>query len=214
MLKIPQENQGQKNRKNNIDDDIESQEASYKHITDTVNQAKIPRYQSDDNILDELNQFDSEEPKAKPIAGTIKQRIPEEELLEEAPSPQQENIFMYPQQTFQKEQSMDQTQEIIESVVEEKWQELTAKLGDFNLWKDRVENELMGIKQEIIRTQSNFANLQRAVFGKVSEYNDNISNLNSEMKALESVFEKIMQPLTSNVKELSKITEKLKEKNR
>ncbi len=211
-----QQNQQQKKKTNNYDIDLE-QEASYKEIADTVNQSKIPKYQSDDNILEELEQFsDNQEqkPMIKPVKGG-KAKAPEEELIEEAPTPQQENYFSYPQQSFQAaRQSNEEIQEIAESIIEEKWQELTSKLGDFNLWKDRMENELTGIKQEIIRTQANFANLQRGVFGKVSEYNDNISNLNSEMKALEKVFEKIMQPLTTNVKELSKITEKLKEKTK
>ncbi len=211
-----QQKKKKKKKTNNDDIDLE-QEASYKEIADAVNQSKVPKYQSDDNILEELEQF-SDNQEQKPIIKPFKSgktRAPEEELIEEAPTPQQENYFSYPQQGFQGvRQSNEEIQEIAESIIEEKWQELTSKLGDFNLWKDRMENELTGIKQEIIRTQANFANLQRGVFGKVSEYNDNISSLNSEMKALEKVFEKIMQPLTTNVKELSKITEKLKEKTK
>ena len=216
MLKIPSINQ----KKNNLTD-IEK-EISYKEIADTVNQAKIPKYQSDDNLLQELEQFSANAPKEEKqiLQRPEKTKLPEEELFEEAPSPQtnvKETYASYPQQQIVQQQNFsmgEEIQEIAESIIEEKWQELTAKLGDFNLWKDRVENELTAIKQEIIRTQANFANLQRAVLGKVSDYNDNISNLGSEMKALEQVFQKIMQPLTSNVKELTKITEKLKDKTK
>ena len=216
MLNIPPQQNQQKKRINSDDIDLE-QEASYKEIADAVNQSKVPKYQSDDNILEELEQF-SDNQEQKPMNVTVKSekiKAPEEELLEEAPEPQQENYFSHPQQNFQvSRHGNDEIQEIAESIIEEKWQELTTKLGDFNLWKDRMENELTAIKQEIIRTQSNFANLQRGVFGKVSEYNENISNLGSEMKALEQVFEKIMLPLTTNVKELGKITEKLKDKTK
>ena len=75
-----------------------------------------------------------------------------------------------------------------------------------------MNNELIAIKQEIIRTQDHFKNLQGSVLGKVGEYNQNISNINTEMKALEKVFQKILEPLTTNIKELSRITEKLKSK--
>ena len=198
--------------------DIEK-ELSYKEIADTVNQAKIPKYQSDDNILEELEQF--EEPqKPSQITGmkkpVQKAKIAEDDLLEEAPSPGEQGAayFSYPQQETQRTTNTEEIQEIAESIIDEKWQEFTTRLGDFNLWKDRIENEIVAIKQEIIRTQANFNNLQRAALGKVSEYSENISNLSSEMKALEQVFEKIMQPLTTNVKELGKITEKLKEKTK
>ena len=63
-----------------------------------------------------------------------------------------------------------------------------------------------------MRTRNHFANLQKAVLGKVTEYNENILNINTEMKSLEKVFEKILTPLTHNIKELSKITNKLKTK--
>tara|TARA_Y100000034_G_scaffold133857_1_gene200681 strand:- start:7656 stop:8297 length:642 start_codon:yes stop_codon:yes gene_type:complete len=212
VLKIPE----QKGRKSNIDENIE---ASYKEIADTVNQAKLPKKQSDDNILSELDQFSGpgkpkKQPKVKePIVKEENVEQPMDELISDAPSPMEEGMNSFQQAPAQGSMSSD-IQEVAESIVDEKWQELTAKLGDFNMWKDRVENEITAVKQEVIRTQSNFANLQRAVFGKVSEYNENISGLNTEMKALEKVFEKIMQPLTSNVKELGKITQKLKGKSK
>jgi len=103
-------------------------------------------------------------------------------------------------------------QEITESVVEEKWDELMDKVGDLRLWKEKINSDMTSIKQEILRTQNRFENLQAAVLGKVHDYNENIININNEMKALEKVFEKILQPLTENVKELSKITDKLKKK--
>ena len=108
--------------------------------------------------------------------------------------------------------STDMIQEITESVVEEKWDELMDKVGDLRLWKEKINSDMTSIKQEILRTQNRFENLQAAVLGKVHDYNENIININNEMKALEKVFEKILQPLTENVKELSKITDKLKKK--
>ena len=40
----------------------------------------------------------------------------------------------------------------------------------------------------------------------------NILNINNEMKAFEKVFEKILNPMTENIRELSRITNKLKTK--
>ena len=85
-----------------------------------------------------------------------------------------------------------------------------SEMGGFDIWRDRVNREIGSVKQELVRTQDRFNNLQKAVLGKVSEYNENILNIGTEMKALEKVFEKILEPLTTNIKELEKITERLK----
>ena len=103
-----------------------------------------------------------------------------------------------------------QVQELIEQVVEEKWEDLLDKISDLNSWRDKMNMEVSSIKQELIRTQQRFELLQKAVLGKVSEYNNNVTNIGTEMQALEQVLQKIIQPLATNVKELGKITESLK----
>lgn len=155
----------------------------------------------------------------------------EDEFLESAPSPNEEQeiktnlegreeIFeerLQPQikqeinPTTPKEIE-ERIQEIAEIIIDEKWAELTNKLGNLSIWKDRVNSEIMAIKQEVLRTQSRFESLQNAMAGKLNDYNRNIININSEMKALENVLKKILEPLTTNIKELSRITKELKSK--
>ncbi len=112
----------------------------------------------------------------------------------------------YPQQTLDSER----IQAIVEAVVKEKFEEMTQGVGNLAVWKDKVNNDLIGIKQEIIRTQQRFEGLQNAIAGKLGDYDQGIRNITSEMKALEKVFEKILEPLTSNIKELGRITEEMK----
>jgi len=101
-------------------------------------------------------------------------------------------------------------EEIAESVISEKWEEMISNIGDLKLWKEKVETDLSGVKQEILRIESRFENLQKAVLGKVGEYGEGVTNLTTEMKAMEKVFEKILEPLTRNVKELDEIAKKMK----
>ncbi|MBI2106819.1 hypothetical protein HYT57_02435 [Candidatus Woesearchaeota archaeon] len=164
------------------------------------------------NILDTLDQFTTNAPqqtKEKPQSA-------EQELIEEAPSPWEESPQFpvvernYNPQYYQQSSSSEEIQEIAESIIEERWQEFMARAGNFELWKERTDREMVSIKQELIRTQDRFNNLQKAVLGKVSEYNENILNISTEMKALEKVFEKILDPLVTNIKELERITNKLK----
>jgi len=191
---------------------------SNQDVYDAVNQDKVqPPATPVGNPLDDLDQF---EMPSIPSPQSETSEAPSPEI----PSPQSETseepsygASSYPapstEPSFQQPQiSTDYIQQIAEEVVEEKWDELMSKVGDIRLWKDKIDNDITSIKQEIMRTQNHFANLQKAVLGKVSEYNENIININTEMKSLEKVFEKILQPLTSNIKELSKITNKLKTK--
>lgn len=106
----------------------------------------------------------------------------------------------------------EEIERITEAVVHEKWEELTKNLGDLSAWKERVNLEIDATKQELLRTEKRLEDLQKSVFGKVDEYSKTLTDVNTEIQALSKVFEKIISPLTSNIKELSKITKDLKSK--
>ena len=107
---------------------------------------------------------------------------------------------------------METIEQIAESIVNEKWEDLMSSVGNIAIWKEKVQTDIRAIKQEIMRMEERFENLQKAILGRVEEYNKTISTVGTEMKALEGVLERILQPLVSNIKELSRITEDLKKK--
>ncbi|MBU0929700.1 MAG: hypothetical protein KJ623_01360 [Nanoarchaeota archaeon] len=107
---------------------------------------------------------------------------------------------------------METIEQIAESIVNEKWEDLMASVGNIALWKEKIQTDVRSIKQEIMRIEERFENLQSAILGRVEEYHKTISTVGTEMKALEGVLERILQPLVSNIKELSRITEDLKKK--
>ena len=179
---------------------------SNQSIKDAMNQAKqeVP----EDNVLEELDQiqpYDSDS-------------SAEEELEEEAPSPDSEDIGEEQSQGYvgdnynEPRYSSDETQQLVEAVVNERWEELTSRMGDLSLWKEGINTDLESIKQELLRTQERINNLQNIMVGKVMEYNKSVNDISVEMKALEQVFQRILQPLTTNIKDLNRVTEELKSK--
>ena len=108
--------------------------------------------------------------------------------------------------------NIDEIEELVESVINEKWRSLVENFGNIGLWKDKVRTEISSIKQELRRLETRFDNLQKAILGKITSYDENIKDVGSEIRALEKVFQKIIEPLTSNIKDLDRITKKLKEK--
>ncbi|MBT3984808.1 hypothetical protein HOE91_00780 [archaeon] len=131
---------------------------------------------------------------------------------EQYPPQQQQDYGQYqlPQQQF----GYEDIQAIVEEILEEKWKEFTRDVGDINLWKGAISDDLDATKQEVVRTQKRLEDLQVAVLGKVNEYNKTMQDIGTDMKALESVFGKILAPLTSNIKELDRITHELKSKTK
>ncbi|MFH1210005.1 MAG: hypothetical protein V1663_04420 [archaeon] len=187
---------------------MEEENKTYQEIQDAVNQSGLSSGSPRDNPLEQLEQFaDPSMPMAPPAPQA---QIPE------VPVPQQDSQYSYyPQQqpVRQTQLSTEQIQEVAESIIEEKFDEFTSRIGNIPLWREKVNTDIISIKQELIRTQERFNQLQNIFVGKINEYNQSISNVSSEMKALEQVMQKIIEPLSTNVKELSKITEKLKSKS-
>lgn len=104
-------------------------------------------------------------------------------------------------------------QELVESIIEDRWQQVVSSVGDISLWKGRVDDDLASVKQEILRVEDRLTKLQAALIGRVDEYSRSISRVGSEVAALEKVFEKVLEPLSSNIKELNRITQEMKRKS-
>jgi|SRR3989344_8272034 len=161
-----------------------------------------------------------------------------EGILEDAPSPSEaqetEEEMQLPETNYSGEQGYEEPekdgmpeygnesepqgidperiQSLIETVVQEKIDEMMGKVGDLSSWKEKMNNDIVAVKQEILRVQERFENLNSAIVGRVKTYDEGIKNISTEMKAMEKVFEKILEPLVTNVKELGKITEEMKKK--
>ena len=61
-------------------------------------------------------------------------------------------------------------------------------------------------EQEIADLTSALNSLNKSLMGKISEYDKNISNVGTEIKAMEKVFEKVLPSLTENVNKLERMS--------
>lgn len=103
-------------------------------------------------------------------------------------------------------------EEIAEAIVEEKWQEFSRELGKINEWKDAMSSRLDKVDQSINDMKSDLDNLHKAIVSKISEYDKNLLDVGTEIKAMEKVFQKVLPELTGSVAELSRITKAVKAK--
>lgn len=101
-------------------------------------------------------------------------------------------------------------EELAEVIIDEKWEETMKRLNKLLEWKDATEAKVNKMEQLFQDMKGDFDNLHKAIIGKIGEYDKNILNVGTEIKAMEKVFQKILPTLTENVSELSRITKGIK----
>ncbi len=103
-------------------------------------------------------------------------------------------------------------EELAESIVEEKWHEFTRELGKVTEWKDTTTSRMDKYDQAITDMKADLDNLHKAIVSKISEYDKNLLDVGTEIKAMEKVFQKVLPELTGSVAELSRITKTVRPK--
>jgi len=197
--------------------ELQKKNMSHEQIVDYLHQKGYASQQIMDAINQaELNQqgspFDMEGSPYMGNQGFQDRQLPD--LTAPAPGTNyNQQQFQQPQQFQPSQRNIEeQIEEIAEAIVDEKWEDLTKDVGNISVWKESVQTEVESVKQEILRLEGRLEKLQQAILGKVDDYNKTLSEVNTEMQALSKVFEKIIEPLTTNIKELSRITTDLKKK--
>lgn len=108
--------------------------------------------------------------------------------------------------------SNEEIEELVESIIDEKWEELAKDINKIVEWKNDVEMKINKLEQRFESLKDEFDKLHQAIIGKIGEYDKNILAVGAEIKAMEKVFSKVLPLFTENVNELSRITQTFKEK--
>lgn len=172
---------------------------------------------SSSQIFDAMNQADlsaNEIPQGPSLqTGAAQpdfQQPPPQQIPPQAQPPPPGEQYSEPQPEYDNERM----EETVESIINEKWEELVKDIGKIVEWKNKIESKLSSLEQEFKDLKSNFENLHKAIISKVGEYDQNILNVGTEIKAMERVFQKVLPKMTENVDELSRITKNIKGKKK
>ena len=169
---------------------------------------------SSNEIFDAINQAG--------LSGGFEENMQPEQPETGMPEYGQSYEQQYPQQSFQSFQapreiqapsSIDEQriQEVAEAIIDEKWQELARDIKKVIDWKDRSEERLTRVEQQIIDMRMAIDSLTKAMIGKISSYDQNLVDVGTEIKAMEKVFQKVLPTLTENVNKLDRMTKGYKE---
>ena len=75
-----------------------------------------------------------------------------------------------------------------------------------------MEKKIVQMESQIKDLKDQFSQLQKGTLDKMAEYDEHVTDIGTEIKAMEAVFKKILPTLTENVTQLSNIVKELKEK--
>ena len=102
------------------------------------------------------------------------------------------------------------TEELVEAIIDEKWNDLAKDINKIIEWKEDMSSQIDKLEQNFKNLKDDFDKLHEAILGKVGEYDQHITEVGSEVKAMEKVFSKVLPVFTENVSELSRISDKMK----
>ena len=159
--------------------DMRAQGYADAQIVEALRQQNYPETM----IMDAMNQAEIKGPEVQPQPALMQQWQPKEE-------PDKSSF-----------------EEIAESIVDEKAKEIRAIIDRRKDWEESVNIDLTKLKQEITDIKNDLNNLHKAIVSKISDYDQNLLSVGTEIKAMEKVFQKILPDLTQSVNELSRMTE-------
>jgi len=146
------------------------------------------------------------------------QKMPEQM---EMPMPEygQAESYQQPMQGYQSPPEMqsapsineERIQEITEAIIDEKWEEFAGNLKKIIEWKEKIEERVAKIEQQIVDARLSIDTLTKSMMSKISAYDQNIVDVGTEVKAMEKVFQKVLPTLTESVNKLDRMTKGVKE---
>ena len=105
----------------------------------------------------------------------------------------------------------ERIQEVAEAIIDEKWEQFSADIKKVIEWKEKSEDRLSKIEQQIIDLKMGMDSLTKSIMGKIQSYDQNIVDVGTEIKAMEKVFQKVLPTLTENVNKLDRMAKGYKE---
>ena len=108
------------------------------------------------------------------------------------------------------EEPKEKIEELVEVIIDEKWNELVKDITKIVEWKNKVEKKINDLDKNINDLQTNIDSLKQNILSKISQYDKGISNVGTSIKAMENAFSKVLPTFVENVNELGRITKKIK----
>lgn len=106
----------------------------------------------------------------------------------------------------------EEIEEIAEAIIAERWQKFSREFDEIKRTQDDISSTISGMQEKITNLEKRMDMVIQEILGKVEEYGKGISDVGTELKAMQRVFGTVLPSFTENVKELQELVGTAKEK--
>ncbi len=160
-------------------------------------------------------------PQSKPAVEPVKLSSADAFDLESNKEQHQDNEFTFeetPQEFLEKPETPEPSgpeitlEEIIESIVAERWQGFEEKLAAFEKRETQLESEINDLRKQVMDIIEKSKATEENIMAKLDEFGGHVSTIEGRIGSIERAFKDFVPELTENVRTMSEIVEKLKSK--
>ncbi len=105
-------------------------------------------------------------------------------------------------------------EEIIEGVVNERWQDFEERLVDFEKRDMLLEAQIEDLRKRSKEIEGMLREKEKGLVGKLDEFGGSVENIEGRIGSIEKVFKDFLPELSQNIKNMSELVEKIKEKEK
>lgn len=102
------------------------------------------------------------------------------------------------------------TEELIESIVNERLEEVSTKLESFDNFRVNAKEDIQEIKDTLADIKEKYISLQEDSSIRLEEYSKELENVGAQIKAMQKVLQKVFPAIAENVHQLTAIVQELK----
>lgn len=101
-------------------------------------------------------------------------------------------------------------EEIVEAIVEERWKDFETRLEAFEKRDLQLQNQIEEIRKKITGIDAIVNEKEKTVLNKLEEFGESVTGIEGRIGSIERVFKDFLPELTTNIKTMSDLVEKMK----
>jgi len=102
------------------------------------------------------------------------------------------------------------TEELVESIVQERMGELDGKLTEFRTKYNNLERKMADLHNQLSTISKSKSQSDHAIISKLDSYGDTLINMNAKISSLEKAFKEALPALIESVRALTDLVGRLK----
>jgi len=103
-------------------------------------------------------------------------------------------------------------EEIVEGIVAERWKEFEERLNAFEERDMKLQNQIEDLRRRISDFEGSLKERDVGLSSKLDEFGGSMENIEGRIGSIEKIFKEVLPELSTNIKVMSDLVEKIKEK--